>query len=154
MLCSPILHSCESLVALLSDCIVLGCAVVELQYTKNRLPLFFSWLVSLLRTAGKNLWWYTEEQKRITGNRAQETRAGLNGAEEKEICLCILPQQCHQWLLHSPWSTVTKLNTQTWRLWFFFFPLMLYMHAYGTKQLAKTCITVHWQSLHLIFLNK
>lgn len=83
--------------------------------------MFFLWLVSLLCTAGKYLWWYTEEQRRISDNRAQERRTGFNGAERRRfVCLCILTTTVASVLLYSPWSTIAKQNTQTWETSAFF----------------------------------
>lgn len=84
--------------------------------------LLFLWLVSLLRTAGKYLWWCTEEQRRIGDNRAQERGTGFNGAERKEVCLCVLTTTVTPApsLIHH--NEIKDINTETV---FCFFSLFL-----------------------------
>lgn len=77
---NPLLLYCRTM--------LLVCSGTVTVYLKNMLTSVFI-MVSLLRSAGKYLWWYTEKQRRISDNRAQERRTGFNGAEKRRY-LCIL----------------------------------------------------------------
>ena len=95
----------------------------------NKCCMFFLWLVSLLRTAGKYLWWCTEEQRRIGDNRAQERRTGFNGAERKEVCLCVLTTTVTPALSLIHRNEIKGRNMET----MFFFPLLFLMCTWDRR---------------------